>query len=129
MGGGAAVALGWIATAAIAGQSFDIVPVASITFTGPSTDTLTALVSERSLPLTFGIGLVPGVVLGARSAALLFGEWRLERFGAETPMERHLSGAILMGFGAMLAGGCAVGAGVSGKTILSITTILALTTI
>jgi uncharacterized membrane protein YedE/YeeE len=35
-------------------------------------------------------------------------------------------GAVLMGFGAMLAGGCAVGAGVSGGSILSITAWLAL---
>lgn len=36
-------------------------------------------------------------------------------------MERYLVGAVLMGFGAMLAGGCAVGAGLSGGSALSLT--------
>lgn len=121
MGVGGAVALGWALTYAIASASFEIVPVSSVTFTGPSTDTLMALVADRSVTLSFGIGLVPGVFAGAGASALLAGEWKLERFGADTPMERYLAGAVLMGFGAMLAGGCAVGAGVSGGAILSVT--------
>ena len=122
---GAAVALGWALTATIAANSFEIVPVASVTFTGPATDTLMALVTQRSVVLSFGIGLVPGVFVGAAAAALAFREWRLERFGADTPMERYLAGAVLMGFGAMLAGGCAVGAGVSGGAVFSTTAVLA----
>lgn len=118
---GGAVALGWGLTYTIAQTSFEIIPISSVTFTGPSTDTLMALVTERSLPLSFGIGLVPGVFLGSGLSALLIREWKLERFGPETPMERYLIGAILMGFGAMLAGGCAVGAGVSGGAILAST--------
>ncbi|NNE81804.1 MAG: YeeE/YedE family protein [Silicimonas sp.] len=118
---GLAVALGWIATHAVAVASFEVVPISSVTFTGPSTDTLMALVAAPSVPLSFGIGLVPGVFLGSAVAALFSGEIKIERFGAETPMERYLIGAVLMGFGAMLAGGCAVGAGVSGGAVLSLT--------
>lgn len=118
---GAAVALGWAATFAVAQASFEVVPVSSVTFTGPAADTLMALVGERSVTLSFGIGLVPGVVLGAGLSAWRAGEWRIERFGAETPMELYLVGAVLMGFGAMLAGGCAVGAGLSGGSALSLT--------
>ncbi len=118
---GLAVALGWMATYAIASVSFEVIPIASVTFTGPSTDTLMALVAERNLPLSFGIGLVPGVFAGSAMTALATGEWQIQRFGADTPMERYLVGAVLMGFGAMLAGGCAVGAGVSGGAILALT--------
>lgn len=118
---GLAVALGWAATYAIAQASFEVVPVSSVTFTGPSSDTLMALVGERSVTLSFGIGLVPGVALGAGLSAWLSGEWQIERFGADPPMERYLAGAVLMGFGAMLAGGCAVGAGLSGGSALSLT--------
>lgn len=122
---GLAVTMGWALTALIAANSFEIVAVSSVTFTGPATDTLMALVTERSVALSFGIGLVPGVFVGAGAAALAFGEFRLERFGADTPMERYLVGAVLMGFGAMLAGGCAVGAGVSGGAVMSTTALLA----
>lgn len=118
---GFAVALGWWLTWVIAANSFEVVPISSVTFTGPSTDTLMALVAERYIALSFGIGLVPGVFVGSALMAVMTREWKIQRFGAETPMERYLFGAILMGFGAMLAGGCAVGAGVSGGAILSTT--------
>lgn len=121
LGVGLAVTLGWLATFSIAQASFEVVPIASVTFTGPATDTLMVLVTQRGLVLSFGIGLVPGVAIGACAGALLSGAWTLQRFGPDTPMERYLIGAVLMGFGAMLAGGCAVGAGVTGGAVLSLT--------
>lgn len=118
---GLAVAGGWAATYAIAQVSFEVVPLSSVTFTGPATDTLMVLVAQRDVELSFGIGLVPGVAVGAALAAWIGGDWTIERFGPEAPMERYLVGAVLMGFGAMLAGGCAVGAGMSGGSALSLT--------
>lgn len=123
---GAAIGLGWLLTYAIAQASFDVVPVSSITFTGPSADTLMGLVNAAELPWGFGLGLVPGVFIGAGIAALVTGEARIERFGKDTPMERYLLGAVLMGFGSMLAGGCAVGAGMSGGSIFALTAWVAL---
>lgn len=73
------------------------------------------------MPGSFSIGLVPGVFLGAAVMAVLSGEFRLQRFGPDTPMERYLVGAVFMGFGSMLAGGCAVGAGLSGGAIMALT--------
>ncbi|MGB5869827.1 MAG: YeeE/YedE thiosulfate transporter family protein [Albidovulum sp.] len=123
---GAAVGAGWVATYMIAQISFDIVPISSITFTGPSADTLMGLVNQRQIPLGFGSGLVPGVFLGAFTMALLAKEARIQRFEPEMPMERYLAGGVLMGFGSMLAGGCAVGAGMSGGSIFALTAWLAL---
>ncbi|MDU8942679.1 YeeE/YedE family protein [Ovoidimarina sediminis] len=118
---GVAVGLGWGMTYWISQASFEIVPVASITFTGPSTDTLMGLVTAPRMPASFGVGLVPGVMLGSFAMAVFRREFRIERFGPDTPMERYLLGACLMGFGAMLAGGCAVGAGMSGGSVFSLT--------
>lgn len=123
---GLAVGLGWLSTYQVALASFDIVPISSITFTGPSADTLMGLVNNRSLPLSFGSGLVPGVFLGAMAMAMLNGEAKIQRFEADTPMERYLLGGVLMGFGSMLAGGCAVGAGMSGGAVFASTAWLAL---
>lgn len=120
-GVGVSVGLGWLMTYAIAQRSFDAVSLSSVSFTGPATDTLMGLVSQPALPMSFGIGLVPGVFVGSAVMAYLAGEVRIQRFGADTPMERHLAGAALMGFGSMLAGGCAVGAGMSGGAVLSLT--------
>ncbi|MGX9353931.1 YeeE/YedE family protein [Roseobacteraceae bacterium S113] len=123
---GVAVYAGWQITFAISQASFEIIAVQSVTFTGPSTDTLMGLVNARSLPVSFGFGLVPGVFIGAMVAAILSGEARLQRFEADVPMERYLAGGALMGFGSMLAGGCAVGAGMSGGSILALTAWVAL---
>lgn len=120
-GVGGAVALGWIATYAVAINSFEVVEISSVTFTGPSTDTLMGLVNSTTLPLGFGVGLVPGVFVGAAAMAIFRKEFKLQRFGADTPMEYYLIGAVLMGFGSMLAGGCAVGAGMSGGAIFALT--------
>ncbi len=123
---GLAVWLGWWLTYVLAQTSFEVVAIQSVTFTGPSTDTLMALINTPDLLRDFGTGLVPGVFVGAMSVALLKGEARIQRFEAGTPMERYLLGGMLMGFGAMLAGGCAVGAGVTGGSALSLTAWMAI---
>jgi uncharacterized membrane protein YedE/YeeE len=115
---GVTIALAWLINSWHAANSFDIVPVQSVSFTGPSADTLMGLINQPSLPLTFDIGLVPGVFVGAMLAALLSGQFRWQRFTAESGTVRYLAGAALMGFGAMLAGGCGVGAGVSSTVML-----------
>lgn len=118
---GGAVFVGWAATYAISQVSFEVIAVQSVTFTGPSTDTLMALVTARDIIPNFGLGLVPGVFVGALLAAVLKGEARIQRFEADIPMERYLVGGVLMGFGSMLAGGCAVGAGMAGGSIMALT--------
>ena len=120
-GVGLAVFAGWALTATLAAASFEIVAVQSATFTGPSTDTLMALVNTREFTPSFGLGLVPGVFLGAMTVAWRRGELRVQRFEPDVPMERYITGGCLMGFGSMLAGGCAVGAGLSGGAILAST--------
>ena len=127
LGVGIAVAAGWIFTYAMTQVSFEPLIPGSVSFTGPSADTLMGLVNERSLPLGFDVGLVPGVFLGAAAMALLTREWRLQGFEGGASMLRYFAGAGLMGFGAMLAGGCAVGAGVTGGAIFALTAWVALT--
>ena len=123
---GGAVALGWVLTWMMTQVSFEPLLAGSVSFTGPSADTLMGLVNERSLPMTFSVGLVPGVFAGSAVAALLTGTWRLQGFEGGPSMLRYLAGAVLMGFGAMLAGGCAVGAGVTGGAIFALTAWVAL---
>lgn len=123
---GLTVALAWLLTSQLASHSFDIVPVQSISFTGPATDTLMGLINQPKLPPSFGIGLVPGVFAGSLAASLVTGQFQWQQFTLETGTSRYLIGACMMGFGAMLAGGCAVGAGVSGGAVLLLTAWVAL---
>ena len=126
MGVGLAVAAGWLLTFRVSQTSFNLVQVKSISFIGPSADTLMGLINSPSLQLGFDVGLVPCVSAGSLFAALLAGEWKMQGFQDGPSMSRYLFGAALMGFGGMLAGGCAVGAGVTGGAIFALTSWVAL---
>lgn len=124
-GVGFAVALGWVLTFRLAQVAFEPVSVTSATFSGPSANTLMFFLIPDPV-MDFDIGLVPGVALGAFLAALVSRELKFQGFEGEGQMRRSMTGAALMGFGAMLAGGCAIGAGVSGGSIFVATAWLAL---
>ena len=124
-GVGFAVALGWVLTFTLAQQAFEPISITSATFSGPSANTLMFFLTENPV-LDFDIGLVPGVFLGAFVAAALKRELKFQGFDGESQMRRSMAGAVLMGFGAMLAGGCAIGAGVTGGSIFVATAWLAL---
>lgn len=127
IGVGVMVALAWLATYAVSRAVFDTTPpIQSLSFTGPAADMLMLVLSPPGQPLKFDLGLVPGVALGAFLSALLWRELKLEGFQGGQAMRRYIAGALLMGFGGMLAGGCAVGAGVSGAAIFTITSFVTL---
>ena len=123
---GSCISLGWLLTSLHADNSFDIVAIKSISFTGPSADTLMSLINSPTINMTFDIGLVPGVFIGSLMAALVTKQFKWQQFTQETKQARYLIGASMMGFGSMLAGGCAVGAGVTGGAILALTAWVAL---
>ncbi|KPD13166.1 YeeE/YedE family protein [Phaeobacter sp. 11ANDIMAR09] len=124
-GVGFAVALGWVLTFGLSQVAFDPVQIESATFTGPSAHTLMFFL-DRNAILEFDIGLVPGVFIGAMLAAWSAGEMKLQAFDDAATMRKAMIGAVLMGFGGMLAGGCAIGAGVTGGSIFTGTAWLAL---
>jgi uncharacterized membrane protein YedE/YeeE len=127
VGVGLAIAGAWWFTFAVTQVGFDPHPVQSLSFTGPSAEVLTRVLFSSEKPPSFDLGLVPGVFIGSFLAAWLFGELKLEGFEGGASMRRYLLGAVLMGFGGMLAGGCAVGAGLSGAAIFTITSWVTLT--
>lgn len=124
-GVGFSVAVGWVLTYSLAQAAFEPVVVTSATFSGPSANTLMFFLTPNE-GLSFDIGLVPGVFLGAFAAAAAKRELHLQGFEGESQMRRLLTGAALMGFGAMLAGGCAIGAGVTGGSVFAATAWVAL---
>jgi uncharacterized membrane protein YedE/YeeE len=128
IGVGVCIAGAWWATYQIAGVAFDPHPIQALSFTGPSAEVLTRVLFATDKPPNFDMGLMPGVFLGSFIAAALFGELKLEGFSGGASMRRYLAGAMAMGFGGMLAGGCAVGAGVSGAAVFTITSWVTLCT-
>ena len=118
---GLSVACAWWFTYRMSALVFQPAAVQSMSFTGPSADVLMLVLSPPGQPLNFDLGMVPGVFLGSFIAALLARELKLEGFEGGRSMRRYIVGAVLMGFGGMLAGGCAVGAGVSGAAVFAVT--------
>ena len=68
----------------------------------------------------FGVGSVFGVVAGSCLAAWRSSELQWEAFDDDHEMRRHLTGAVLMGFGGILAGGCTIGQGLTAGSMLAL---------
>jgi len=126
---GALAPLGWLATGWLLKDDFDPVTVESLSLTSAGADTIFWWVASSAIQPTFGVGFVAGVVAGSALAAALAREWKLVGFTEETSTGRYLAGGALMGVGGVLAGGCTVGAGLSGVPTLSVAAILAFTSI
>ena len=121
IGTGLMVAAAWGYSQWVARESFDAVQIQGLTFSGPSAEWLMRVLQWPAPPIGFEFGLMPGVFLGSFLGAVIGGDWKLEGFKDGYSMRRYIAGAILMGFGSMLAGGCAVGAGVTGGSIFAVT--------
>lgn len=121
VGVGVAVAATWAFSYAVASNSFNVVQIQGVTFSGPSAEWLMRVLNTPAPAIGFDFGLLPGVFLGSLIGALIGGDFQLEGFKDGYTMRRYIVGAICMGFGSMLAGGCAVGAGVTGGAIFALT--------
>jgi uncharacterized protein len=120
-GVGLMVAVAWWFNFYMAASSFEMVPVHALSFTSPSADTLMFMLQPPGTRLTFDLGLIPGVFIGAFLSGAFRGDLKLEGFEGGASMRRYILGGCLMGFGGVLAGGCAVGAGVSGASVFAMT--------
>ncbi|WP_172299869.1 YeeE/YedE family protein [Pseudoruegeria sp. HB172150] len=126
---GLLVPLGWVGTGYVLYDDFDPIAMQSLSFTLPYADTLFWTVAATSIPASFGVGLVGGTVAGALVLTVLRREFRWQSFETPAQTGRYVLGALLMGFGGVLAGGCSVGAGLSGVPTLGLAAILALASI
>ena len=97
----------------------------SFTFINPMGQTLGYAASgfDRTL-LTFGIMALAGVVVGSLLWSLVSRSFRIEWFASGRDFFNHLIGAILMGFGGVLAMGCTIGQGITGFSTLALGSIL-----
>ncbi|SMC73112.1 YeeE/YedE family protein [Primorskyibacter flagellatus] len=126
---GLLVPAAWVGTGFILLDEFDPIAMESLSFTSPSADSLFWLVASTSIPAGFGVGLLGGVLVGALASSLVFRSFRWQSFESAAQTGRYLTGAALMGVGGVLAGGCTVGAGLSGVPTLSFAAILAILSI
>ncbi len=126
---GLLVPLGWVGTGFILQDEFDPIMMESLSFTSAAAEALFFTVASTSISATFGAGLIAAVIVGALLSSLLRGEFVWQSFSSPRETGRYMSGAAMMGVGGVLAGGCTVGAGLSGIPTLSIAAVLAIASI
>ncbi len=126
---GLLVPIAWVGTGLVLQDDFDPIPVEAISYTAPWADTLFYGIAATSITPNFGVGLVAGTLLGSLLLTLALRQFAWQSFSSPRETGRYLSGAALMGFGGVLAGGCTLGAGLSGIPTLSVAALLALAAI
>ena len=94
-----------------------------LSMTGPSASLLLYLTSSNSVYLDWGVFQLIGVPLGAFVAASWNREFRWRSPQPKKLMLQFLGGAV-MGMGAVIAGGCNIGNGLTGLGTLSLTSLV-----
>lgn len=116
---GLAIVSGWVGTTWVAQTGFSAEPVISHTFASPVGEAMLYVMTASARPLTFGVGSVAGVLLGAFAGSLVKGHFRWEACEDPRELRRQIIGAVLMGVGAVVAVGCTVGQGLSAFSVLA----------
>jgi uncharacterized membrane protein YedE/YeeE len=74
--------------------------------------------------LTFGVMAFFGVIAGSLLWSVVSRSFRIEWFSSPGDFIMHLAGAILMGFGGVLALGCTIGQAITGISTLAVGSII-----
>lgn len=117
---GLAIVSGWAGTAWVNAKGFDALPVVSHSFSAPVGETIIYAMTGSARPLSFAVGSVAGVWLGAFAGSLIKGHFRWEACEDPRELRRQIFGAAIMGAGAIIAIGCTVGQGLSAFSLLAI---------
>ncbi|PWW01911.1 sulfur transporter [Hoeflea marina] len=124
---GATIVGGWYFTYMLSTQVFEPIQAESLSFIRPLATTA-VLATATDAVAGLDQGILAGILAGALIASLLFGQFRIATFSeAGTPsILRYTVGAVLMGFGGILAVGCTIGAGFTGGSVLAISSLTGL---
>ena len=116
---GLSVISAWAATSWISANGFDGTPVVSHTFAAPIGETILFFMTSTGQTLSFAIGSVAGVWVGAFVGSLIKGHFRWEACEDPRELRRQIIGAAMMGVGAVVALGCSFGQGLSAFSLLA----------
>lgn len=116
---GLAIVSGWGSTAWIAAHGFAPQALISHTYAAPVGESVLYAMQGSARPLSFGIGSVAGVWIGAFIGSLWQGHFRWEACEDPRELRRQIIGAGIMGVGAVIAMGCTVGQGISAASTLA----------
>jgi len=125
---GMLVTLGWWLTGTLTQDGFSAHLPASLTFSGPLASAAVLVTTGNVAGHTIALPLLAGTLLGAFASALLTRSFRWTMPQADK-LGHLLTGGALMGIGAILAGGCNIGQGLSGVSTMSAKAFLAVAAI
>ena len=114
-----AIVSGWLGTTWVARHGFAATPIVSHTYAAPLGEAMLYLMTASGRSVSFGVGSVAGVLLGAFAGSLVRGHFRWEACEDPRELRRQIGGAVLMGAGAVVAVGCTVGQGLSAFSLLA----------
>ncbi|NAZ35680.1 YeeE/YedE family protein [Rubellimicrobium sp. CFH 75288] len=118
---GLAIASGFVGVQAVIEHGLAAAPLASHSFAAPVGESLLYVMTASGARPSFAVGSVAGVLAGAFAGCLRRRHFRWEACEDPRELRRQIGGAALMGLGAVLAGGCSVGQGLSGFAALAVT--------
>ena len=98
---GLAIVSGWVGTYWIATTGFEAEPIETHTFAAPIGDTIFYAMTASGNTLSFSVGSVVGVVIGACLGSYSKGHFRWEACEDPRELRRQIFGAVLMGIGAL----------------------------
>jgi uncharacterized membrane protein YedE/YeeE len=116
---GLSVVSGWLGTYWVAMTGFEAEPIETHTFVAPIGDTILYAMTASGNQLSFSVGSVVGVVVGAALGSYSKGHFRWEACEDPRELRRQILGAAIMGPGAILAVGCSVGQGIAAFSVLA----------
>ncbi len=123
---GGLVVAGWFVSGYLSQDFASSHQTTSVTYAGPIVSSFMVLTSGSVLSDTacFGLAILAGTVIGSAISAFASGRirWTLP---SRSRIPSLIAGGVLMGLGAMLAGGCNIGQGLTGMSTLSIKSLLA----
>lgn len=121
---GALVVAAWWITGNLARDEYTTIQPSALNISGPLARITHYLVTGSSADMGFGILFVIGSVAGAATSAFITGALRWQAPEARY-IPNYLVGGALMGVGAVTAGGCNIGQGLSGVSTLSAGSLIA----
>ena len=116
---GLAVTSAWAGMQYVQNNGFDDLTVVSHTFSAPLGEVILYGMTASGQSLSFGIGSVCGVLIGAFMGSLIKGHFRWEACEDPRELRRQIMGAAMMGIGAVIAMGCSIGQGISAFSLLA----------
>ena len=109
----------FLGTTWLSNDSLGEITVEGPSFTAPVGRTLVFLMTSTAGGITFSVGSVAGVMIGALAGSMMRGLFRWEACEDPRELGRQVSGAALMGVGGVIAIGCSVGQGVTAFATLA----------